>query len=107
MIIIQQIVLILQEKRNYCKAFMYESSAKVPKYLDCGLLIDPMDNRGHILHFNFLQLHYRRCKITHVGLLTVVASPCNSHVNYITLKIGTHRVLISNYCLFLHVYTIF
>ena len=46
MIIIQQIVLILQEKRNHCKACMYESSAKVPKYLDCGLLLDPMYHGG-------------------------------------------------------------
>ena len=70
---------------------MYESSAKVPKYLDCELLKDPMYPKGHFVHYNFLHLHYRRCKITHVGLLSIVALPCNSHVNHVTLKLCTEH----------------
>ena len=52
-IIIQEIVLVLQGKRYHCKACMYESSAKVPKYSDCGLLIDPMYHRRHIFTIIF------------------------------------------------------
>ena len=40
----------------------------------------------HFVHYNFLKLHFIRRKMTHVGHLTAGALPCNSHVNYVTLK---------------------
>ena len=33
-----------------------------------------------------LSIHCIRSKMTHVGYLAVGALPCNSHVNYVTLK---------------------
>ena len=65
----------------------------MPKYLDIELLIDPLHPRGNFVHYDFLHLHYRKCKMTHVDILSVGALPYNSHVNHVTLAvIGTHIV---------------
>ena len=77
--IIQEIVVILQGKGTVVKSYMYESSTRVQKYLDRGLLIEPVHPRVIIVHYDFLHLHYIRCKSTHVGLLSVgalVQQPC-------------------------------
>ena len=101
MIIIQAMVLLLQGKGTVVKSYMYKNSAKVPKYLDYELLMDPLYSRGNRVHYDFLHLHFRRCKMTHVGLLSVGVLPYNNHV-----IISNPRVRISNYSLFVHVNTI-
>ena len=88
MIIIQEIVLILRRKGNVVRSYMYESSANVSNNLDCELLIDPLHLRG-----NFVHLHYRRCKMTHVGLLSVRALPCNSHNSLRCFFLQLHTLL--------------
>ena len=89
MIIIQEIVLILQGEKYRCKIiYMYKSSAKVSKYLYRELLKDPLHHKPEdtFVYYDLLQLNYRRCKMTHVGLLSVGALPCNSHVNHVTQR---------------------
>ena len=46
MITIQGIVLILHGKSYNCILYIYEISAKVPKYLDCELFVDPLHPGG-------------------------------------------------------------
>ena len=53
------------------------------EYIDHDLLIDP---QGNFVHYDFLKLSYIRSKLTHVDYLAVGALPCNSYVNYLTLK---------------------
>ena len=48
-----------------------KSSAKVPIYLDCELLIDPLPSRKNCVSYDCLQLHYERCKMTHVCPLVI------------------------------------
>ena len=51
MIIIQEIVLIYYRgKGTIVKSYIQKSSTKVPTYLECELLIDPMHRRGAILY---------------------------------------------------------
>ena len=58
----------------------------VSKVIYHELLIDPFPPRGNFVDYDFLKLRYIRNKMTHVGHLAVGALPCDSHVNYVTLK---------------------
>ena len=61
MIIIQGIILIIQVKTIvHYTLYLYESSAKVPKYLELELLVDPLHPRRNFVYYDSLQLHYRK-----------------------------------------------
>ena len=56
--------------------------------MDLGRAIDPLPHppRGNFVHYNFLELHYIRNKMTHVSPLAMGVFTCNSHVTNVTLK---------------------
>ena len=63
--------------------------------LDLQLAIDPpppASQRGRVVPYNFLKLHYIRNKMTHVSPLYVGALKCNGNVNYTTQTITVPKI---------------